>query len=76
MLDALIEKYRDREKPAAGLSPAATARLKDLYQGLNPRFYGTFAYAVRKLEGLEAGCTRGWPLRAVSACGRFTFPTP
>lgn len=48
-----------REETAAGLSPAATARLKDLYQGLNPRFYGTFEDAVRKLEGLEAGCTRG-----------------
>ncbi len=43
----------------AGLSPAATARLKELYLGLNPRFYGTFEDAVRKLAGLEAGCTRG-----------------
>lgn len=43
----------------AGLSPAATARLKDLYLGLNPRFYGTFEDAARKLAGLEAGCTRG-----------------
>lgn len=48
-----------QKETAAGLSPAATARLKDLYQGLNPRFYGTFADAVRKLEGLEAGCTPG-----------------
>lgn len=48
-----------REETAVGLFPAATARLKDLYQGLNPRFYGTFEDAVRKLEGLEAGCTRG-----------------
>lgn len=43
----------------AGLSPAATARLKDLYLSLNPRFYGTFKDAARKLAGLEAGCTRG-----------------
>lgn len=43
----------------AGLSPAATARLKELYLGLNPRFYGTFEDAARKLAGLEAGCTRG-----------------
>ena len=122
MLDALVEKYRDREKPTAmgvllfenpeykgplkslankaqellgmtlvtylrsigvmaekgaprgrsasaarqegtafiaGLSPAAKARLKDLYLSLNPRFYGTFEDAARKLAGLEAGCTRG-----------------
>lgn len=42
----------------AGLSPAATARLREYYESLNPRFYGTFQDAVQKLEGLEAGCTR------------------
>lgn len=43
----------------AGLSPTATAKLKELYLGLNPRFYGTFEDAARKLAGLEAGYTRG-----------------
>lgn len=46
------------DAPIAGLSPAATARLREYYESLNPRFYGTFQDAVRKLEGLEAGCTR------------------
>lgn len=122
MLDALTEKYRDREKPdtfgrllfenpeykgplktlhnkaqelwgmtlaqhlrsigvladtkaagftvrqrethcITGLLPAAVARLREYYQGLNPKVYGTFDGAVQKLEGLEVGCTRGTPGR-------------
>ena len=122
MLDALVEKYRNREKPAAigallfenpeyrgplkslqnkaqelfgtsltmylrsigvmsekeaprgraasaaaraetaliaGLSPKAAEKLKELYKGLNPRFYGTFEEAAQKLEGLVVRRTNG-----------------
>lgn len=52
---------REEPSPIAGLSGFAAADLREYYQGLNPKFYGTFDDAVQKLEGLVVRRSKGSP---------------
>ncbi|MCI9331218.1 MAG: leucine-rich repeat domain-containing protein [Oscillibacter sp.] len=66
LADTKAAGFAARKKETAcitGLLPAAATKLREYYQGLNPKVYGTFDDAVQKLEGLEVGCTRGTPGR-------------
>lgn len=52
---------REEPSPIAGLSGFAAADLREYYQGLNPKFYGTFDDAVQRLEGLVVRRSKGSP---------------